>query len=812
MFFGQRVHPLNFAFAQVTRAVSHPTSPGIEVQAGTGKLRLVGEAIGSGLALKITVTNLGASDLAPYSDGLLPEHRSGRVIAPVPAPGREAFDFSSEAAEVRLYTNGLRVAFAGGARLEPAPDGTGIGQCGPQTIVRFSLAGVTAAYAVGERTGRMNRLGKRHDCYTIDVVGVMPDLAARNDYDPTYVSIPFVILRFADGQHAGLHFDSGERLNLDLGAADTSMLTVTAPDGPLPIYFIPGPTLRDVTRRFTALAGRAPIPPTWALGYHQCRWGYRRADEFRALRDRFASSDIPVSALWFDIDYMKGYRLFTWDKDRFPEPAALTAELNAAGIRTVAIIDPGVKREAGNALYEEGATGGFFCRSPSGGDYVGEVWPGDTVFPDFTLERTRRWWAQRLGNFLRESGIDGAWLDMNDPATGGSSCDEMLFNEGRLPHARYHNQYGHLMALASRGAFEQLERARPFLLTRSGFTGTQRHAAIWTGDNASNWDHLRMSIAETINLGLSGVAFNGPDVGGFLGHVDGELLGRWTQAASLFPFFRNHCDTNARPQEPWQFGERTLDICRTAIRGRYRLLPYLYQLFFQHWLEGDPILRPVCYHHPGAEFQHLDDQFLVGDALMVAPMLQSRGENPPVIAEGTPKQFRSVVLPPGRWFDLLHGRWLEGGQTLCYGVGAEELPIFVRDGAAIPYYAGPLANSRVVWRELEIHLFTSREPARCTYLADDLVTAAYQAGKVNVINIEATPARLDTAVELTITENGPLPIGAIDFRPVFYCDLTGAHATAPLHYRMRAGGVVTPEVEARLTTRRWLNQDIAAYA
>lgn len=803
MHFGQRVHPRNFAYAIGARAIASDVAPGLELHAGSRHLRTAGEIIGNGLALKYTIENLGASDLTPYSDGVLPEFRHGDAVQSgtnqLVVPGLES----------TLTAGGITVTRRGRPLLSPPADGDGIGQCGPQTILRWSLEGITEAYAMGERTGRLNRLGRRHDCYTIDVVGVAPSTAHRDDYDPTYVSIPLLILRTTDGTHLGLYFDSGERLNVDVGAGEPRILSVTSPDGPLPVFIVPGPTLRDVTRRFTALTGRCPLPATWALGYHQCRWGYRSAEEFRELKALFEKHDIPVSALWFDIDYMDGYRLFTWDAKRFPDVPGLTAELNAAGIRTVAIIDPGVKLEPGFPLYDEGASGAFFCRAPSGRDYVGDVWPGNTVFPDFSLDRTRQWWASRLARFLRESGVDGAWLDMNEPATGASSSEQMLFDEGRLPHARYHNQYGHLMCQASRDAFRQLDRARPFLLTRSGFTGTQRYSAIWTGDIASSWSHLRMSVASQLNLGLSGVAFNGADIGGFMGHVDAELLGRWTQAGFLNPFFRNHCETTGRPQEPWRFGEETLNICRSAIRTRYRLLPYLYQLFFQHWLDGDPILRPLCYEYADARFAEVDDQFLVGDALLLAPMLHSKAENPPVVIDGVPKQYRHIVLPPGRWFDLVHGRWIDGDATLCYAVGAGEMPLFARDGAAIPYYAGPINHSRVSWRELELHCFSSKVSARCTYLADDLATTAYQAGTYNRIQIEATPARIDAAAQFSLTENGPLPAGNLTFHPVFYRDLPGhAPATTPMHYRIGDA----PPVEARLCTRRWLCEDIAVYA
>ncbi|NJM10698.1 MAG: hypothetical protein HC889_01140 [Synechococcaceae cyanobacterium SM1_2_3] len=294
------------------------------------------------------------------------------------------------------------------------------------------------------------------------------------------------------------------------------------------LYCLVGPSLAEVTRRYGQLTGHAPLPPLWALGYHQCRWGYRREAEFRDLAAQFATADIPVSALWYDIDYMDGYRLFTWNRAEFADPAALNGDLKAIGIRAVTIIDPGVKREPGYALYDSGREQAVFCQTASGRDYVGKVWPGDTVFPDFTLVTTRNWWAERLALFMRDSAIDGVWLDMNDPATGYSRIEEMRFDHGAIPHDRYHNQYAHFMAMASRQACEAINPdCRPFLLSRSACAGTQRYSAVWTGDNASNWQHLRMALPCSLNLSLSGIAFNGPDVGGFMDNTSAELLVRW---------------------------------------------------------------------------------------------------------------------------------------------------------------------------------------------------------------------------------------------------------------------------------------------
>ncbi len=567
------------------------------------------------------------------------------------------------------------------------------------------------------------------------------------------------------------------------------------------VYALAGPSLPEVVRRYAALTGRAPLPPLWALGYHQCRWGYQSEAEFRELAAQFAAADIPVSALWYDIDYMDGYRLFTWDRVDFPDPAGLNHDLKTAGIRAVTIVDPGVKREPGYAAYDNGRQQNVFCQTASGREYVGKVWPGDTVFPDFTLETTRDWWAGWLAEFLRDSAVDGVWLDMNDPATGYSRTEEMRFQHGAIPHDRYHNQYAHFMAIASRAACDRLDPdGRPFLLTRSACAGAQRYSAVWTGDNASNWKHLRMALPCSLNLSLSGVAFNGPDVGGFMDDTSAELLVRWHQACGLFPFFRNHSIRHSRPQEPWQFGPGPLAAMRGAIRTRYRLLPYLYQCFFAHWRDGDPVIRPLLYHYSGVEYVDLDDQYLLGDALLVAPILHGEGQGPEIVRDGIKKQERAVRLPPGWWFDLNRGAWVEGGRMMMYAAALDELPLFARDGAVLPYYAGPLQNSVMDLRAVELHLFCRDRPARYDYVVDDRETRRYQTGAYSIARVTA---EIDgERLRVVIAESGHYPADTVAFTPVIY----GRPELRELALTVNGRAMTRP---LRTERREWLGREWA---
>jgi alpha-glucosidase len=756
--FGQKTHPLNFDYAD--RMI--PTETGLRVSGHSFTADIHCHEI-TPFCTRLNFDNGVVGDKRNHSDAILEDYRGGRLIPPCLQQDQALFDTACS----RITVGAARLTLRMAAGTVLATTGDGFGGNGETFILNFDIGAATACYGFGERTKRFNKMGDSLECWTVDVVAVFPHTHDRDDYDPTYVAIPLAIVK-VNAAYIGLYFDNPGRTLLDVGKTRAGQLMYQSRRGNTHLYIIAGPGLRQVVRHFTALTGRAAVPPLWSLGYHQCRWSYESETEIRALKVRFEQHDIPVSALWYDIDYMDGFRLFTWDKQRFPAPAALNEELKEAGIHSVAIIDPGVKRELGYTLYDSGVQGQVFCKTASGRDYVGRVWPGDTVFPDFTQAATRDWWAERLADFLRDSALDGVWLDMNDPATGFSDPDDMRFAGGTVAHDRYHNQYAHFMAMASRQAFARhAPDARPFLLTRSACAGTQRYSALWTGDNVSEWRHLRMAIPCTLNLGLSGFAYSGPDVGGFLGHTTAELLVRWYQACFLFPFFRNHSARHSKPQEPWQFGEPCLSAVRHAITTRYRLLPYLYACAFQHFLSGDPILRPLLYEYDEPEFESLDDQYLVGDALLVAPILTAAGTGHDIIEQGVGRQCRPVTLPPGRWYDLNRGEWLNGGRTLRYAAALDEIPLFARDGAIIPYYNGPLRNGVMDLGQMELHVFSDgRTAARDIYFIDDRQTQDYARGRFNTV---AFTALLDADTWIvTLDENGHYPLATVAFTPVFY--------------------------------------------
>ncbi len=391
----------------------------------------------------------------------------------------------------------------------------------------------------------------------------------------------------------------------------------------------------QVLERLTPLIGRIELPPRWAIGYHQSHWGYDSAARLRDVAGEFARRRLPCDAIHLDISYMHGHRVFTWDTKRFPDPAGLISELGQRGMQCVAIVDPGVKLEPGNPVYDGGLSRDAFVRDAGGEQVTGYVWPGRCVFPDFLRPDVRAWWAD-LHAALVGPGVAGIWNDMNEPAIyDGPVGAEIVASVVEMPgdavhgppdrpvrHADVHNVYGLSMA---RAAAEAMTRLRPdrraFALSRSGCTGIQRYAAIWTGDNTSSWEHLQLSLPMLCNLGLSGVPFVGADIGGFWGDATPELFARWIQAGVLYPLMRGHSHVRNRPNEPWEFGADVEVVARAALRLRAELRPYLYTLFHEAATKGSPILRPLLWEFfadPRAAL--IEDEVLLGDAMLAAPV------------------------------------------------------------------------------------------------------------------------------------------------------------------------------------------------
>ena len=523
-------------------------------------------------------------------------------------------------------------------------------------------------YGLGEKTGFLDKRGKRYVMWNSDVFA-----AHTSTTDSLYVSVPFFIC-VGEKSCYGFYLDNSWRTVFDMGETEPDEYAVCADGGNLDFYVIAGNTPADVLSSYIGLTGSTPLPPAWSLGYHQSRFSYRSEEEVLGLAEEFSRREIPCAAIHLDIHHMEGYRTFTWDEEAFPDPEGMTSALRGHGIRAVSIVDPGIKVDSSYPVYREMADRQYWCRHADGTPFVGDVWPGRSVFPDFVREDVRRWWGEKIVEYLQRHGIEGVWHDMNEPAvfSDTSTMDTQVLhgNPAGDTHERYHNMYGLLENMASYEAIKEKTGKRPFILTRAGFAGIQRYAAVWTGDNRSMWEHLELSLPMLLNMGLSGISFIGADIGGFSFNSDPELLVRWYQLGALYPFARNHCENNARHQEPWSFGPDVERMVTESIRFRYRLMPDLYTSFHLARETGRPVIRPLLYDFPrDRTVFSIYDQFLFGDSLMAAPVLRPGSRN------------RAVYIPEGVWFDYHTGERHEGGSWIVADAPLERMPMFVRAGS-----------------------------------------------------------------------------------------------------------------------------------
>jgi alpha-glucosidase len=530
-------------------------------------------------------------------------------------------------------------------------------------------------FGCGERTGDLDKTDSHQLFWNID-----PPRGHTALQNNLYVSIPFTLV-LAEGLAWGLFLDNTGQVEFDLAHEDPRRSWFGVANGDLIYYVFCGPTPRDVVARYTDLTGHTPLPPLWSLGNGQSRFSYETAEQVRSLAHTFRERDIPCDTLYLDIDTLDGYRVFTWDKTHFPDPGGLFAELREMGFRVVSIVDAGVKVDKHSPIYIEGRERDLYCKTPQGTDYENAVWPGVCVFPDFTNPEARTWWGEKH-QILLDAGVAGIWSDMNEPAlfiplNSTMPAEVVHPGGGRAKlHLQVHNAYGSLMVQGAReGLLKLRPEERPFIITRAGYAGVQRHALVWTGDNSSTWEHLALSLPQLQNLGLSGVGWSGVDIGGFYGDATGELLARWTEFGIFQAFCRNHSEKQTLHQEPWVFGEPYESVCREMLKLRQRLLPYLYSLFDECHRTGAPILRPLFWAYPEDTSTYtLDDQALCGDTLLIAPILRPG------------REYRHVYIPAGSWFHYWTGEQIDGPSHILARAPLGQPAIYVRANTALPLW------------------------------------------------------------------------------------------------------------------------------
>ena len=596
-------------------------------------------------------------------------------------------------------------------------------------------------YGLGDKSCSLNLRGHQLVNYTSDTFGF-----GKNS-DPLYRAIPFYF-----GLHSnigyGIFFDNTYQTHFDFDKEKKGAMSFWADGGEMNYYFIYGPELLKVAEKYTNLTGRPELPPIWSLGFHQCRWSYYPDTRVEEVAAEFRSRSIPCDAIYLDIDYMDGYRCFTWNKALFPQPTKMISNLQKKGFHTVVMIDPGIKVDKDYFVYQEGISKDHFCRRSNGDLMQGPVWPPDCVWPDFTDPKVRSWWGNLYDTLYKSNGVSGFWNDMNEPALfqvhHKTFPDEVLHHyEGAITnHAKAHNVYGAQMSRATVEGLKTLKpEKRPFLVTRASYAGGQRFAAVWTGDNVASWEHLHIASTQCQRLSVSGFSFVGSDIGGFFQYPDGELMVRWLQLGIFHPFYRVHSmgnnddgsaevdaekvkarDSLARlDQEPWAFGKKYTPLAKEAIEFRYQLLPYIYTTFWQYIKHGTPMIRQLAfYDQTDKNTYNREEEFLFGDHLLVHPVTEPKAKK------------RLIYLPKGVWYDYWTGEVHKGKQFIKYKVELSKIPVFVKAGAVIPFYPVMQFTNEKPVDTLQLKLYYSEEEKINTLYEDEGEGYKYQKGGYNL--------------------------------------------------------------------------------
>jgi alpha-glucosidase len=530
-------------------------------------------------------------------------------------------------------------------------------------------------YGLGSLGNKLKRNGQSFFMWNTDSFGFEKDTphnvprgsgAGKRGYQ----SHPWLLGVEPDGTSFGIFFATSWRAEITIAS---NFVDFVSEGLPFPVLIIKGENPQMVLKNFAKVIGTMPLPPLWALGFHQSRWSYNSQAEILLLAKEFQQRQIPCSAIWCDIDYMNGFRTFSFNKEFFPDPAALISELHQYGIRSVWIVDPAIKVDEKYDVYKSGTQEGIWIKDSEQKIFHGKSWAGECVWPDFISRKAREWWKTEVKKFLiGADGIDGLWLDMNEPSVfnspdGTIPCNALHASENSLkPHTECHNLYACYMAEATFNAMrEAAPQKRPFLLTRSGFSGIQKYAASWTGDNLQSFEHLKLSITMCLNAGLSLQPFIGADVGGFTYSEDTNSLALWMAMGAFYPFYRIHTIKGEARREPWSMGKEIEEICVKSINIRYRLLPYLYTQFYKHSQEALPVMRPLFFIAPGDAAAHsIENAFLFGEDILVVPPWEDM------------EKVLKIASGKAKW----HRFYLENLKADNKNFPA----IFLREGAIIP--------------------------------------------------------------------------------------------------------------------------------
>ncbi|HKV62807.1 MAG TPA: glycoside hydrolase family 31 protein [Candidatus Acidoferrum sp.] len=693
---------------------------GVELTAGAAKVR-------------VTVFRDGIFRVRVAPDGNFPKDFSWALIE---SPEPPAVKVEENQKEVRIISGNVMVAIqrapllinfsdaAGNVYLADEPD-LPMAWNGNRVHVWKKMPADENYYGLGDKAGPMNRRNRSFTNWNTDEFGW------QESSDPLYKTIPFFI-GLRKGSAYGVFFDNTYRSVFDFGKESPDYFSFGAEGGELNYYFIAGPEPKKIVEEYTAMTGRTPLPPLWTLGYQQSRYSYYPESRAREIVKTLRDKKIPADAIYFDIDYQQGNAPFTINREYFPTFEKMISDFRAQGMHSILISDLHIKKDPnrGYVPYDSGIKNDVFVKNPDGSVYVGIVWPGESVFPDFTLTRAREWWGGLYKNFVG-MGAAGFWNDMDEPALFERADKTMpldtrhrLDDGTSVDHRAIHNVFGMQNVRATYEGLRKLQPdERPFVLTRAAYSGAQRYAATWTGDNSSTWNHLKMSTPMLLSMGISGYPLVGDDIGGFAGSPTADLLTRWFEVGALNPIYRDHTSKGTADQEPWVHGPEHEAIRRKYIELRYKLMPYLYTGIEEMSRTGLPLMRPVFLEYPQASDFYGDNRdFLFGRDFFVAPVTTDM-----VDAE-------EVSLPPGEWYDFWTSAKLssKGGFTLQPRL--DEMPLYVRAGAIVPMQ--PLVQSTEEKPDgplqLRVYLPSNASSGDCqgTLYQDDGHTFGYQKGEI----------------------------------------------------------------------------------
>ncbi len=619
--------------------------------------------------------------------------------------------------EIHAQLSPFRLAFydASGRLISEDSNDLGMAWDGKQVRCWKQMPEDEQYFGLGENAGRLDKRGHAYVMWNTDAAGWGATTT------PLYQTVPFFI-GLRQGRAYGIFFDNTWRSSFDMGVQFRNEYSFGAEGGDLNYYFFYGPAPKKVLEEYTDLVGRMPLPPMWVIGYNQSRYSYYPEKTVRFIADNFRIRHIPCDVIFLDIDYMDGYRVFTWNKNRFPDPAGMISDLRKEGFHLAVILDPGVKVDPNYWVYKEGVAGNDFVKMPDGKIYEGKVWPGESAFPDFTSPRVRTWWGT-LYKGLVDDGVAGFWNDMNEPSVFGvpsrtMPLDAIFYDHGlHSPQAKIHNVYGMQMSRATEeGVLKLRPDRRPFVLTRDTYAGGQRYAAVWTGDNTATWEHLRISVRELMTMGISGLTFAGADIGGFAGSPGPQLYTRWLEAGVFYPYCRTHTNKGTAEQDPWSYGNRDTNINRKSIDLRYRLLPYLYNAFYEASQTGVPVMQALLLDYPDdPRAIEQNGEFLFGNDLLVAPVMEQY------------QIKQQVYLPRGEWFNFWKDRVYTGPKEVTVNAPLKRIPIFVRGGAIIPTRQLVQYTGQAPINPLTFEVYPDGRSSR-EYYEDDGSTFAYRKG------------------------------------------------------------------------------------